>query len=103
MNAILDGPHHGHGTDADRQRGRDKAFHKHGVLGVSAFDLQPFSEAFKPAFDIDQLSDQAAQHDADDDEHRTTVILHHLLKRAGHADEQHRDTAGTVQRLLHTR
>ncbi len=104
--AILNGTHHRHGTDANREGSCDEAAYKAGVAVAAGFALEPLAELLEAAFEVEQFTKERAQREADDHHHSANRFqtrrgdFVHLGKTAGDTDEEHADAVGAHESVL---
>ena len=104
--AVLNRTNHRHGADAHREGGGNEAAYKAGVALAAGFAFKPFAELFETAFQVQQLTEERAQREADDHHHSAggfqtrSCNFVHLGKTAGDADEEHTDAIGAHEGVL---
>ena len=108
FDTVLDRADDCHRADADGEGRRNEAVDKALIFGVACFLLQPFTEAFKASFDVDDLTEERAERKTNDDQHRargdeSSVFADgkHFFKHTADRDEQRADTAGFRQSVLY--
>ena len=104
--AVHRGADNRHGTDTDCERCGQKGINKRFVLRVPGFALEPFAEALKPCFNIQDFSCQCTEHQTEDKKHGSAACqssvfyFQHSFHRTCNTDEQNADAAGCRERFL---